>query len=137
MQITQLLTELTYRTARSSGPGGQHVNKVETKVDVLFEVATSAAFGELEKARLLEFYKNQITTEGLLITTDQSTRSQLTNKEKAIKKLIKLIEKGIKPIVKRKIPDVPFFVKESRSKEKNHRSEIKAGRKKPTFPFTD
>ena len=128
MNVELLIQEFTYRTSRSGGKGGQNVNKVETKVEARFDVAASAALTEEEKAYLLEKLADKISAEGFLSATNQTDRSQLTNKEKATEKLLKLVEKGlVKPKKRRKVP-VPAGVKEARLEGKKRVSEKKAAR---------
>ncbi len=128
MNAELLIQEFTYRTSRSGGKGGQNVNKVETKVEARFDVAASAALTDEEKAYLLEKLADKISAEGILSATNQTDRSQLTNKEKATEKLLKLVEKGlVKPKKRRKVP-VPAGVKEARLEGKKRVSE-KEGRR--------
>ncbi len=94
MNIEILKKELTFRTSRSGGKGGQNVNKVETKVEVMLDVNASEAFTEKEKERVLDKLKNQLSKKGILSSVDQTTRSQLENHALAIEKLIAQIEKA-------------------------------------------
>jgi ribosome-associated protein len=80
-QVSVPLAELRYRFVRSSGPGGQHVNKAETQVELTFDVAHSSALGEAQRQRILSKLKNLIDAEGVLHLSAQSERSQLRNRE--------------------------------------------------------
>lgn len=95
MDIEILKKELTFRTSRSSGKGGQNVNKVETKVEAMLDVVASAAFTDDEKTTILAKLNNQISKKGILSFVDQTSRSQLDNQKFAIEKLIGQLEKAL------------------------------------------
>lgn len=130
MNIDLLKRELTYRTARSGGSGGQNVNKVETKVEVLLDVNASEAFTNEDKLLIFNNLDNKISKEGILSAVNQTERSQLANKILAEKKLIRLIKKALIKEVERKASITPPSVVAARKRDKRQTSEKKATRKK-------
>jgi ribosome-associated protein len=86
MNIELLHKEVIYKAVTSSGPGGQHVNKVATKIQLYFDVLNSLAFAKAEHERILTALSKQLTTEGLLQLNCQESRSQAKNKEHGEKK---------------------------------------------------
>lgn len=125
--------ELEIKAVRSSGPGGQHVNKASTKIELRFNVEESALLLEEEKQLLLERLKNHITQSGDLIITSQESRSQAANKEDAINKFYELLRQGLKKEKKRKKTRPPKELNEKRLEEKKKQSEKKDLRKPPEF----
>lgn len=123
--------EWIFSASRSSGPGGQNVNKVSTKMELRFQVPNSLMLTEEEKIILLKKLANQINNEGFLILTCQTTRSQITNKEMVIDKFYALLTKALTPRKKR-VPTKPGKgSKERKLKEKKIVAEKKQRRKKP------
>lgn len=91
-------TELTFKTSRSSGAGGQNVNKVETSVTVMWKVSSSEFFSEEEKELISQKLKNRINLEGILQITVSDSRTQLQNRKIAVERITELVDKSlIKP----------------------------------------
>lgn len=122
------MKELDFQTARSSGPGGQHVNKVESKVQLYFDVQNSTVLSEEEKEKLSQKFKNKIDLEGKLQLQSQEKRSQIQNKELVVKKFYDLLRKAFEKRKIRKATKPTKAAVEKRIKEKKARSEKKAGR---------
>lgn len=132
MGSRDLSAEFNYRTSRSSGPGGQHVNKVASKVELLFDVEGSATLSDNEKAALKKRFPKRITADGVLHLVCQKSRSQHKNKQKAVKRFYKMLEKAFQP-EKKRIPTKPTKgMIEKRLKEKRLKSEKKQMRRKPS-----
>ena len=121
--------EAEFKATRSSGKGGQNVNKVSTKVEVRLNINDSSLLSEEEKEIIRKKLSTKISADGLLITNDQSSRSQLDNKTAAIAKLYKMLDKCFVVAKKRKATKPSKGSKEKRLQTKKIRSEIKAGRK--------
>jgi ribosome-associated protein len=130
MNIEVFKRELTYRTARSGGSGGQNVNKVETKVEVLLDLTASEAFTDADKQLVFRKLENRISKEGILSAVNQTERSQLANKILAEKKLIKLVKQALIQDAERKPSKTPPSVIAARTREKKQNAEKKATRKK-------
>jgi len=102
VHIPDLSSEFSFRASRSSGPGGQHVNKVDSRVELRFNIENSQLLTEQQKEILQQKLANKLTTEGDLIIVSQKERSQLRNKEITIEKLYALFAKALQPVKKRK-----------------------------------
>ncbi len=131
MKIEVLLKELNFKALRSSGPGGQHVNKTASKVEVSFNIAASKAFSETEKNSLLIKLKSKISSEGIVQLSCSETRSQHRNKAIAIDRLIELITKSLKKAKPRKKTKPLKSAIEKRLKTKKNQALKKAHRKPP------
>lgn len=124
-----LLPEITFKTARSGGKGGQHVNKVSSKVELNLDVKNSKLLAEEQKEVILEKLANRITSEGVLQIIVQSERSQLRNKRLALVKFEELINACFVIRKPRKETKVPKSVIEKRLKDKKRRAEVKKWRR--------
>ncbi len=117
--------EISESFSRSSGKGGQNVNKVSTKVELRWNVDVSAAFSEEEKDKIKKALTNRISKTGDLIITVQDERSQIQNRERAMEKLNKLVEEALTP-EKERVPTKPTIgSKERRLGEKKRQGEKK------------
>lgn len=122
--------EFTISATRSSGPGGQHVNKVNTRVELRFHVPGSQLLTQDEKTILQRRLANRISKEGQLILTSQQTRSQFGNREAVIRLFYDLIEKALKPVRQRRPTSATLASREKRIQLKKLRSKLKEQRLK-------
>lgn len=128
-----LLSELKFKAVRSSGAGGQNVNKVSSKVVLSFDLFNSLGLTQEEKELLKTKISTKLTQENILILTSEEDRSQLKNKEVVVKKFLKVIENGLKIPKERKETKIPRAVKEKRLSTKKVIGLLKQNRKKPNF----
>ena len=128
-----LLSELKFKAVRSSGAGGQNVNKVSSKVVLSFDLFNSLGLNQEEKELLKTKISTKLTQENILILTSEEDRSQLKNKEKVIKKCFKLLENALVVPKERKETKIPRAVKEKRINAKKVMSVLKQNRKRPEF----
>ncbi len=126
-----MVKELRYKAIRSGGAGGQHVNKVSTKIELSFDLAGSNGLSETEKDRLYEKLENRLNKEGSLLLQCDETRSQYRNKELVTQRFLNLLENLLKVQKKRKKTKPSKTAKEKRLRAKQKTAEKKAGRKKP------
>jgi ribosome-associated protein len=131
VDIEALKSELDYKAVRSSGSGGQHVNKVASKVVLYFNIENSIVFNEDEKNRLRDFFGSRLSKHGVLILSSEESRSQFRNKALVTQRFLSLIEEGLKEEAERKPTKVPFAVKKKRLENKRKNSEKKANRRRP------
>jgi ribosome-associated protein len=126
--LTIPLSELRFRFARSSGPGGQHVNRSATRVELLFDVAGSPSLTEAQRERALKALAPYIDSDGVLHLISQTFRSQFRNREEAVERFQTLMRRAMK-VPKRRRPARPSrAARERRLASKRRRSEIKRQR---------
>jgi ribosome-associated protein len=122
--------ELRFRFSRSSGPGGQHVQKSSTRVELLFDVANSPSLTDAQRMRVQERLAGYVDSSGILHLVAQSERSQLRNREEVVARLQALLQRALKRR-KRRRPTAPTAAsRERRLRQKRRRSEIKQARGK-------
>jgi len=121
--------EFLFSASRSSGPGGQNVNKVSTKVELRFDIPHSDLLTEEEKQKLITILQNKINSQGFLILVSQSERTQLKNKEKVTEKFYALLKKSLTPKKKRRPTRPSAAAKEKRLEDKKLNAEKKSRRK--------
>ena len=123
-------TEVEYRTSRSGGPGGQNVNKVSTRVTLVFDVAGSATLTDEQRDLVFERLAGRTSRTGILQVTSQRHRTQLANREAATERFVRLMSEALAETPERKAVAVPRAEKERRLEEKHLRARIKRERVK-------
>lgn len=128
--FSHLISEISFKASRSSGSGGQHVNKVSSKVELNFDVLNSKVLTEDQKEKIYSKLESRINSDGILQVVSQEGRSQFGNKKKTVEKFRELIDACYVDTKKRKPTAVPKAVKEKRLLKKKHKAEIKKMRSK-------
>ncbi|HEY3370478.1 MAG TPA: alternative ribosome rescue aminoacyl-tRNA hydrolase ArfB [Prolixibacteraceae bacterium] len=128
--IPDLSAEFIFQASRSSGPGGQNVNKVNSKIELRFNIQNSALLTENQKEIILSKLSTKISADGFLIVVSQRDRSQLVNKEDAIRKIYELFEKALRPVKRRKSTRPTRSSVEKRLTGKRIKADIKQNRQK-------
>ncbi len=129
-QVNIPQAELSFRFSRSSGPGGQHVQKSSTRVELLFDVANSPSLTESQRARVLTRLASYVDSTGVLHLASQSERSQLRNREEVVTRFRSLMRQALRRRKRRRPTKPTAESKEQRLKEKRRHSEIKKTRGK-------
>ena len=130
MNLESVIGELTFKFSRSGGAGGQHVNKVSSKVLLQWDVALSTAVSVEEKAMIFTVLTNRINKEGILQMECDIDRSQIRNKEIAIDRFKRIVEGALVPAKPRKKTKTPDSSVLKRLDRKKQQSQLKASRKK-------
>jgi len=123
--------ELELRTARSGGPGGQSVNTADSKVELRWNVATSASLSEAQRARLQERLASRLTSDGVLILTGTEHRSQHRNREAVLARFRAIVSEALTPPRQRRRTRPTRASKERRLRAKKRRGELKRLRQPP------
>lgn len=135
METEKIISELQYKAVRSSGAGGQNVNKVSSKVVLSFDLKNSQALSEEEKTLLENKLASRLTSEQILILNCDEDRSQLKNKAIVTKRFLDIITEGLYVPKIRKATKIPKSVIRKRIKDKKSLSDLKKNRRKPGFEY--
>lgn len=133
MDIEKIKSELIFKAVRSSGAGGQHVNKVSSKVILTFDIPNSNGLSFEEKNQLKSKLASRLTSDFVLNLSGDQDRSQFRNKALVTKRFFEVLEIALKVQKQRKATKVPRSVIEKRIKAKRNTSEIKQNRRRPEF----
>jgi ribosome-associated protein len=125
LENLRLETECTLKATRSGGAGGQHVNKVSSRIELSFDIPGSKLLSDEQKIILQEKLASRLSSEGILRVTEDSDRSQHENREKVVKKFYALLKKALAPVKKRRKTRIPKSVKEKRLQSKKKKGETK------------
>ena len=120
--------ELTFRATRAGGPGGQHVNTSSTRVELTWNVRTTSALDDAQRARVMEKLANRIDDAGVLRITASSSRSQYRNKQDVSERLAALVADALKIAKPRRKTKMPHAARKARLQSKKRRSEVKRRR---------
>jgi ribosome-associated protein len=133
LNTTEIIKELNFKATRSSGAGGQHVNKTSSKIELTFDLKNSFSLSENEKELLTAKLSSKLTKENLLILFCEETRSQHRNKDIAIKRFLSVLKTNLMRPKKRRITKPSKGAMTRRVETKKRTSFKKALRKKPKF----
>jgi ribosome-associated protein len=130
------LSELSFRFSRSSGPGGQHASRTETRVELVFDLARSPGLSEGQRERALHALKSYLDQDGVVHLVSQSTRSQLRNRQEVVERFRTVLQEALR-VPRERYPTRPAkAAHEKRLEEKRRRSEIKEQRR-PVLPDSE
>lgn len=124
-QVAIPLGELSFRTARSSGPGGQHVQRTESKVELLFDLAASPSLNEAQRVLAFSRLGTRVDNTGVLHLSSQGTRSQLENRAEVIERFRRLLAAALKPVKPRRATRPSTAARQRRLDSKHRRGAAK------------
>lgn len=127
--------ELVFKFSRSGGPGGQNVNKLNTRVTLFFDAANTTSFSDGQKKRILKRLATRADKNGVIRVVSQKYRTQKANRRVAIERFAELLREALKKKPVRKKTKVPEWAKQKRLEEKKRRSMLKQQRAEKDFEF--
>ena len=127
-------SELLFKASRSSGPGGQNVNKLNTRVTLLFDVVGSSGLSDEQKHRVLQSLSTRIDKQGVLRVVSQRFRTQAANRQAAIERFVQLLADVLAPRPVRRKTKMPAGARQRRLDDKKHRSRLKQQRSGRDWP---
>ncbi len=133
MDLDKIKSELSYKAVRSSGAGGQNVNKVSSKVILTFDILRSNGLSNCEKELLKSKLKPRLSSDCVLMLNGEEDRSQIKNKALVTKRFFEILKIALTIPKQRKATKIPRSVIEKRIKSKRNNSMIKQNRKRPEF----
>jgi len=122
--------ELIFKVSRSSGPGGQNVNKLSTRVTLLFDVASCQSLSDEQKLRILTQLATRADKNGVIRVVSQKFRTQRANRRMAVERLQELLREALRPRLVRKKTKIPYAAKQRRLEDKRRRGLLKQQRAK-------
>lgn len=125
--------ELSYRFSRASGAGGQHVNKTETAVELLFDLAHTPSLDDDQRRRAMARLARYLDDAGVLHLASRSERSQRRNREEVTRRFITLLRQALAPAKRRRKTRPPRYSREARLRQKRRTSELKQQRRAPAL----
>jgi ribosome-associated protein len=125
-------TEIRFTTSRASGPGGQHVNKADTRVELRWDVRQSTVLSEAQRDRIQEVLRSRINRRGELVLSSDTRRSQHRNRQEVVKKFAALLRRALAPRKRRRPTRKPQAAEEERLRRKRQQAERKHQRRRPT-----
>jgi len=124
---------IIFKASRSSGPGGQNVNKVNTRITLLFDVSNCESFSDEQKQRVLKRLATRADKNGVIRVVSQKYRTQKANRRAAVERLCEFLKEALESKPKRKKTKVPYAAKQKRLEEKKQRSLLKQRRAKKNW----